>query len=347
MRVLLAAGFLCALAAAAAAGESAAAVPFGGRLLCGIAVSPDGGMIAMGGDEKKGKALVVLWDLRAAKEIARYRPAAASIEQVAFLPDSKRLLVVPGGSKSVAVYNIETGQVNYLSAGAGGGEVLCAFFSSDGAFLTAVCKDKNALVFDMPGARLARTVPMPNSILTAAASPAEPVFATTGGDANISIWDMKTATLKKQIALPEPGVFSVAYSPDGKLLAAGGLDGKVRVWDAAAGGLLRELTHQADHAIGCVRFSPDGSLVAARGAKLPKNAFVALGALAAGAPVRFWDAKSGKVLGDQPDSFHPPVPNSSTVAFTPDGNTLASIGSDGVNLWDVRKIVAQPPAGQR
>jgi WD40 repeat protein len=347
MRFLLAAGLLFAVAAAVTATEPSGTVPFGGRLLTCIAVSPDGATIAMGGDESKGKALVILWNLKAGKERVRLRPDATSLQGLVFSTDGKRLLVVPGNTRFVSVYGTETGRVDCTLTGADGETILDAAFSNDGALVAALCKDKKVLVFDVPGGKLARSITMPHSAMTLVASPVEAVFATIGEDAKISFRDFRTGSLQRQISLPDAGTFSAAWSPDGKSLAAGGLDGKVRVWDAAGGKLQHELPHQNGYAIGCVRFSPDGSLVAARTGKLPKGVFDALGALAAGGPIRLWDARSGKVLGDQPDAFYPPVPNSSTVAFTPDGNTLVTVGSEGFSLWDVRKLLAEATRERR
>jgi WD40 repeat protein len=347
MRFLLAAGLLSAMAAAATAIGPSGTVPFGGRLLTCIAISPDGNLIAMGGDESKGKALVVLWDLKAGKERVRLKPEATGIQGLAFSTDGKRLLAVPGNTTSVSIYSTETGLADCTLTGAGGEIILAATFSNDGSLVAALCGDKKVLVFEVPGGKLARAVTLPHSAMTLVASPAEAAFATIGEDARISVWDFKTGTQQRQIGLLDTGTFSLTWSPDGKSLAAGGLDGKVRVWDASGGKLLRELSHQNGYAIGCVRFSPDGSLVAARAGKLPKGVFDALGALAAGGPIRLWDARSGKVLADQPDAFYPPVPNSSTVAFTPDGNTLVTVGSEGFSLWDVRKLLAEATRERR
>jgi len=52
-------------------------------------------------------------------------------------------------------------------------------------------------------------------------------------------------------------VFSVRFSPDGKLLATGTEDGIARIWDARTGGLMRELVGHRQQ-INAVAFSPDG-----------------------------------------------------------------------------------------
>src|SRR5205085_616014 len=75
------------------------------------------------------------------------------------------------------------------------------------------------------------------------------------------------------------GVQAVAFSPDGKLLAAGGGDKKVRVYEVDGGKLKHELKGQ-NLAINTVAFSPDGKwLASGSGDK----------------SVRVWDAATGDV----------------------------------------------------
>ena len=111
-------------------------------------------------------------------------------------------------------------------------------------------------------------------------------------------------------------VFSVAFSPDGRTLAAGGEHGSLRLWDPTSGQLLRTLQTQSDD-VSSVAFSPDGRTLAS--GKEDNT-------------IDLWDTASGKLLltlqghKDQVES----------VAFSPDGRTLASGSRDKtIMLWDV------------
>jgi WD40 repeat protein len=115
-------------------------------------------------------------------------------------------------------------------------------------------------------------------------------------------------------------VRSVAFSPDGKLLAAaGGLparSGEVKIWDVASRTLLRTIAGHQD-CIYAVEFAPDGKSIATAGYdKL----------------IKLWDVDTGKeirTLKDHIDAVY-------ALAFTPDGARLVSASADrGVKVWDV------------
>jgi WD40 repeat protein len=108
-------------------------------------------------------------------------------------------------------------------------------------------------------------------------------------------------------------VSSIAFSPDGSLLAGGvgrypvpqeERPGEVRLWEAAAG---QEVRFLAGHSalVMAVAFSPDGSRLATGSCDRD---------------VRLWDPATGRAL--QILSGHSVQVNS--VAFSPDGRTLAS-----------------------
>ena len=111
-------------------------------------------------------------------------------------------------------------------------------------------------------------------------------------------------------------VESVAFSPDGKLLASASCDHTVKLWNVADGREVRTLSgHTA--CVESVAFSPDGKLLASAS----HDETVKLWNVAEGREVR---TLSGHTNGVE------------SVAFSPDGKLLASGSYDKtIKLWNV------------
>jgi WD40 repeat protein len=100
-------------------------------------------------------------------------------------------------------------------------------------------------------------------------------------------------------------VRSVAFSPDGKKLASGSLDGKVILWDLAGYPLGPPLTGQGENKIVSVAFSPDGKKLASCGTD---------------GNIVLWDVEKHEKIKSVPVNQG----KLNIVAFNPyDGNTLA------------------------
>ncbi|RKS08245.1 WD domain G-beta repeat uncharacterized protein [Nocardiopsis sp. Huas11] len=111
-------------------------------------------------------------------------------------------------------------------------------------------------------------------------------------------------------------VESVAFSPDGTLIAAGGVDGTARVWDVAGGEEVATLEGHTDW-IRSMDFNADGT------------------ALATGSDdrtARVWDLDSGESTA----TFEGHTDWVRSVDLHPDGTTLATGGDDNTaRLWEV------------
>jgi WD40 repeat protein len=115
---------------------------------------------------------------------------------------------------------------------------------------------------------------------------------------------------------------SVAFSPDGKLLAAGaGYPGCIIFWDATTGKEIRRI--EGEHVGDAITFSPDGKILAS--VRNWKNG-------QAGGVVYLWEVATGKLWGRLQGDKN----LTRCVAFSPDGKLLAAHSQFGtVRVWEL------------
>ncbi len=113
-------------------------------------------------------------------------------------------------------------------------------------------------------------------------------------------------------------VYSVSFSPDGKILASGSRDNSIRLWDVATKTNIAILEGHTSY-VYSVSFSPDGKMLAS-GSRSRNNS------------IKLWDVETRQHIADL-DGHDWGV---RSVSFSPDGTMLASGSRDNtVKLWDV------------
>ena len=173
-----------------------------------------------------------------------------------------------------------------------------------------------ARAFEPRRAELARLASASGRMWSAAFSPDGRQIATTD-DRSAQIWD--ATTYRRLSLLPhEDTVFHATYSADGAWLATAGGDGVVKIWNAASGALVRELTRDGQR--------PRYYLVAIS----KDRRFVAAIAMA-GDTTDVWSADTGARLAElrNPDASDYPA-----LAFSADGRWLVTSGGGEARVID-------------
>jgi len=170
----------------------------------------------------------MVWEVATWKELATLRGHKRQVLGVAFSPDGILLA-------SVACPQVGPGEIK----------------------LWDVSTWKDKATWKHGGGDLAFS---PDSLLLATPASTS-VNGTAGVVGAAHLWYVGTSKKKSTVTGHEGLVDTVAFSPDGTLLAAGGRDGLVKLWDMATGKEKATLTGHTDQ-VNCVAFSGDGKHIA-------------------------------------------------------------------------------------
>jgi WD40 repeat protein len=261
---------------------------------------------------------VKLWEVaRAASERDVLTMHAGWVGSLIFTPDGRTLISI-GSDAWIREWEVATGrQLARLGAPEVKKSVLCLAISRDGRTLA----DGSFGLWDRETRRPLELRSDETASSAVAFSPAQDIMATAHSmSGTIWLWDAATRERLRPLKnSPRHGIHSLAFSPDGRILASGGNELKVKLWQVDTG---RELAnnlvgHWAN--IGSLAFSPAGWVLAS--ASEDGTVIVWDVADPARPRVRYkLDGGAGPVWA---------------VAYSPDGTTIASGNDDGtIKLWD-------------
>ncbi|WP_315789311.1 serine/threonine-protein kinase [Fischerella sp. JS2] len=292
-----------------------------------IAISPDGKTIASGGGEVK------LWDLHSGELLRSLK----GYGHVTFNPDGQTLATnLSYFDNKIGIWHCLTGELLHTLKWQG--YLYYPITISPNGHFIATSRDWTILFNPVIGYRdfpligiwnlktgefiyeIAGHFGLVNSI---AFSPDSQILASGSNDATIKLWSVKTGKLirtlnenAQEYKFPEnyQAILSVAFSPQGNIIASGSRDKIINLWNPITGQLIRTLSGHSE-LINSLAFSPDGKILAT--ASKDKT-------------IKLWQID----IGNQIYTFSKYSHSVNCITFSPDGQTLASCDDSGnIKIW--------------
>ncbi len=193
-------------------------------------------------------------------------------------------------------------------------DVISLGFSPDGRRIASGARDKTIRLWDTETGNLLRTFQGHGEEVTSVAfSPDERWIASAARDKTVKLWETSTDAVQT-LAIDSSERPVVAFSPDGRFIATASLDGSLNLWNVAT--LTQVRTFQTGGGVFSVAFSGDGKRLSANQGK----------------KIMVWEVETGKMV----QTLDGHDLNVLSVAFSPDGRSVASASADEtIKLWDI------------
>jgi len=262
-----------------------------------VAYSPDGTLVATGGDDKR----VVLWNVSTghATELGAH---ADRVTKVVFAPDG-HVLASASYDGTIRLHGLDGSPDKVLTGH--GAAVKWIAFSSDSRRLCSAAADGEIFIWDLRSDAREGHPGRADRDVYCTFSP-DGTFLLSGSHlGTLRLVHLASGT-ERVLTGHRGAIRSAAFSPDGKTIASGGDDGTVRLFPT--GGGTPEVLAAEDSSVQVVAFSPDGSRLATAGMS---------------GRVRLWDlpTKAARIVSEHTERV-------AALAFSRDGRFLASSGWD-------------------
>jgi serine/threonine protein kinase len=235
--------------------------------------SPDGKILASGDDK-----IIKLWDLNTQQVIATLSGHSQAIKSVAYSPDGK-ILATASDDQTIKLWDIDQLREIFTLIGHSHA-VKSVAFRPDGQILASGSWDKTVKLWDVnTGKEICTLTGHQLQVNSVAFSPQGQLLASASFDRTVSLWKLLSAEvlLKSQLSREQfknrPdctlvgnlsghawAVLTVAFSPDGKILATGSDDNTIKLWEVNTGQVITTLLGHSWSVV-AVTFTADGTML--------------------------------------------------------------------------------------
>lgn len=261
-------------------------------------------------------------------KVEQSAPNKKGINWASLSPDNKSVLTA-GADGTAVLWDLKTGKPKELRGHTAA--IGTAAFNPQGRFVVTASADGTARIWNIEtgentGTLNHATLSPNNQVMQAVYSSNGRLIATASTDRQPRLWDAESQTLINTFRVDNPGEFkisSVAFSPDGTLLAASSGDGNIRIFDISRNELKSSLKSDVSKVfVFHVSFSPDGkTLIAACG----------------DGTALIWNLGEERI-----EKVLTTGSSVSSAVYSPDGNYIITAENNGrASLWDVNQQYRQ------
>ena len=290
-----------------------------GRKVTAIAYSPDGTSIVSGNSD----GAVRVWETDTYHRKGTLRAHKGAVTAVAYSPDGTTIATGGGWNSRLAarkqrddtgrLWDARTGKLKVILTGHTAGINALAFSPNNTTIASASSDDTVRLWNVNTGNTEATLIGHTGNVNTVKYAPDGDIIASASSDETLRLWNARTGEHIATFTGHKSGIKSLAFSPDSTIIASTSSDETLRLWNVRTGETTATLT--GHHRIDTVVYAPDGKTLTCKQAN----------------GVQSWDAKTGKHKSTRIHKVKDTPTEYSHIggisAYSPDGNTIATVGS--------------------